>query len=294
VDERSPGARMMNRRRFLRLGAGALATGATLGAYSRWVEPHWLEVTHRRLAVPALPTDLAGRSLVQISDLHTGPRVDETYLVSVLELVKGLRPDIVAFTGDAITYRAPRHLDQLARVLEHLPHGAMATVGTLGNHDYGPGWSHAEIASAVETRARNAGMTVLRNDVTRVGGLALAGFDDLWAKRFEARGTIARLAPGEPAIALCHNPDAVDLPGWEGFHGPILAGHTHGGQVRPPFLPPLVVPVRNKRYTAGWFDLHDGRGMYISRGIGHLWKIRFCVRPEVTVFTLAPASPAAA
>lgn len=285
---------MMNRRRFLRLGARALAAGAALGAYSRWIEPHWLEVTRRTLAVPALPPGLAGRSLVQISDLHTGPRVDEAYLVSVLELVKGLSPDILAFTGDAITYRAPRHLDQLARVFAHLPRGTLATVGALGNHDYGPGWSHPEIAKAVVKRARDAGLEILRNDVTRVAGLAIAGFDDLWARRFAARDTIAKLVPGEPAIALCHNPDAVDLAGWEGFQGPILAGHTHGGQVRPPFLPPLVVPVKNKRYTAGWFDLHDGRGMYISRGIGHLWKIRFCVRPEVTVFTLAPASPAAA
>ncbi|HEX2860069.1 MAG TPA: hypothetical protein VHN79_00430, partial [Lacunisphaera sp.] len=73
------------------------------------------------------------------------------------------------------------------------------------------------------------------------------------------------------------------------YQGWILAGHTHGGQCKPPFLPPPLLPVRNRRYTAGEFDLGDGRKLYINRGLGHLLRVRFNVRPEVTVFRLAPA-----
>jgi uncharacterized protein len=80
----------------------------------------------------------------------------------------------------------------------------------------------------------------------------------------------------------------VDLPGWSGYEGWILSGHTHGGQCKPPFLPPPLLPVRNRRYTAGEFELAGGRRLYISRGVGHLLQVRFNVRPEVTIFEMRP------
>jgi len=69
----------------------------------------------------------------------------------------------------------------------------------------------------------------------------------------------------------------------------VLSGHTHGGQCKPPFLPAPLLPVRNRRYTAGEFAVSGNRRLYISRGVGHLLKVRFNVRPEVTVFALARA-----
>jgi predicted MPP superfamily phosphohydrolase len=55
-------------------------------------------------------------------------------------------------------------------------------------------------------------------------------------------------------------------------------------------LPPPIVPVRNRRYTSGEFDLGDGRHMYINRGLGHLLRVRFNARPEITMFTLVSKS----
>jgi predicted MPP superfamily phosphohydrolase len=92
-----------------------------------------------------------------------------------------------------------------------------------------------------------------------------------------------------PTIVLAHNPDAQDLPIWDGIQGWVLAGPTHGGQVKPPFLPPPVLPVRNKRYTAGEFEVGAGRRLYINRGLGHMLPVRFNVRPEITLFTLEAA-----
>ena len=94
------------------------------------------------------------------------------------------------------------------------------------------------------------------------------------------------LQSGKPALVLSHNPDSADRPGWDDFQGWILSGHTHGGQCKPPFLPPPLLPVSNKRYSAGEFELDGGRKMYINRGVGHLIRARFNVRPEVTVFEL--------
>lgn len=90
-------------------------------------------------------------------------------------------------------------------------------------------------------------------------------------------------------IALCHNPDVADLPVWNGYQGWILAGHTHGGQCKAPFLPPPLLPVKNKRYAAGAVDLSDGRTLYINRALGHLIQVRFNVRPEITLFELVQA-----
>lgn len=79
------------------------------------------------------------------------------------------------------------------------------------------------------------------------------------------------------------------LPVWNNFEGWILSGHTHDGQCKPPFLPAPLLPVRNRRYTAGEFSLSGNRRLYISRGVGHLFHVRFNVRPEVTVFELRSA-----
>lgn len=125
------------------------------------------------------------------------------------------------------------------------------TLGTLGNHDYGPVWRYPDIAAYVVGSAKAAGVTMLRNESTEIKGLHFVGLDDLWAGRFRPKEVIAKLPNGVATVALSHNPDTVDHNGWGKFDGWILAGHTHGGQCKPPFLPPPILPVKNRRYTAG-------------------------------------------
>ena len=61
------------------------------------------------------------------------------------------------------------------------------------------------------------------------------------------------------------------------------------GQCKPPFLPPPLLPVSNRRYVAGEIELTGNRRMYVSRGVGHLLRVRFNVRPEIPVFMLQRA-----
>ncbi|MFN0032298.1 MAG: phosphoesterase, partial [Flavobacteriales bacterium] len=91
-------------------------------------------------------------------------------------------------------------------------------------------------------------------------------------------------------LVLCHNPDVCDLDVWHGYNSWILAGHTHGGQVKPPFLDPFILPVKNKRYTSGEFAFEDGRTLYINRALGHLHQIRFNARREITLFEFASSA----
>jgi len=261
--------------------------GAATGLYSWRVEPHWLEVVSRPLPLPLLPPDLVGRSLVLMSDIHVGPTVDDDYVIETFEQVATLQPDYVAFAGDFLTYRGPQQFEQLARVLQHFPHGRVATVASLGNHDYGPDWAHPQIAERVTAVAMNAGIDVLRNRSMIAGGLQIAGMDDLWGGAFQPETPLRALDPRVATIVLSHNPDTVDLPRWGNYQSWIFSGHTHGGQCKPPFLPPPMLPVKNKRYTSGEFTLAGNRRLYISRGVGHLMRVRFNVRPEVTVFRLS-------
>ncbi len=276
----------LTRRRFWG-AAGALGLG--VGLYTWRVEPHWVEVVRRDLPIRGLPTGLVGRTLAQISDLHVGPRVDSDYLIAALRTVSALQPDVVAVTGDFVSATGTEQVDEAARVMEHLAPPPLGCFAVLGNHDYGARWSRPEVADQLTARLTGLGVRVLRNASWDVAGLRVIGTDDLWGTNFRPAEVMSGLDPNAPALVLCHNPDAVDLSGWGGYRGWVLSGHTHGGQCKPPFLPPPLLPVFNKRYTAGEFDLGDGRSLYINRGLGHLTRVRFNVRPEITLFRLVRA-----
>jgi predicted MPP superfamily phosphohydrolase len=277
----------LSRRRFIHL---SLASTALVGLYTWRIEPHWVEFVRRPLPIAGLPRDLAGRTLAQVSDLHIGPRVDDDYLRETFAAVARLRPDFVVMTGDFVSYRDAAQFAQMGHVIDAFPQGRLGTFAILGNHDYGRAWSELGVADQVAGVAAKAGITVLRNETRVVRGLQIVGLDDFWSPRFDPKPVLSGRDRTAATIVLSHNPDAVDAEeAWAGYDGWILGGHTHGGQCKPPFLPPPLVPVRNKRYTAGAFALSGGRTLYINRGLGHLLRVRFNVRPEVTLFELARA-----
>jgi hypothetical protein len=282
--------KLTRRKWFKRTAVALLAGGAAAGVYTHWIEPFWVDFVERDLPIAKLPPQWQGRTLVQISDIHVGHRVSDGFLINSFKHVAGLAPDIVAFTGDFISLRPdgkPPYV-QLERVLDHLPHGRFATLGVLGNHDYGRRWSQPQVAVRLAELPQRHGMRVLRNEAIRADGLDLVGIDDFVAGYCDVPKALA-LSDAAAKVVFCHNPDLADRPVWGDYRGWILAGHTHGGQCKPPFLAPPLLPVMNKRYTAGEFDLFDGRKMYINRGLGHLQRIRFNVRPEVTIFRLVAA-----
>jgi uncharacterized protein len=276
----------LSRRNTLKLLAAG-TSAAAVGLYTWRFEPHWLEFTQPDLPIAGLPKELEGRTLAHVSDIHIGPAVAESYLLHSFERLAGLSPDFIAYTGDWVTYRGPEQLGQLRRMAPHFPHGRLGTVGILGNHDYGFGWHMRTLAQEITNIATAAGITMLRNQAGTFAGLQFLGLDDLWGPYFDPQPLLADKGQDPATIVLCHNPDAADHhPVWGRFQGWILAGHTHGGQCKPPFLPPPMLPVHNKRYSAGPFELFGNRHMYISRGVGHLLQVRFNCRPEIPVFRL--------
>lgn len=286
----APDADKPSRRTFLRRSAAA-ATAAAAGAflYTWRVEPHWVEIVRRDLPIAGLPTPLAGSRLIQLSDLHAGPVVDQSYLLATAEKVAELKPDLLALTGDFMSCYGDESVAKALQVVRRLPEPRLGRVAILGNHDYGRGWQRNEVASALADGMNELGVRVLRNEVIETAGLQIGGVDDYWTRHFRPAEMLEQFDSARPALALCHNPDGVDRPEWAEFQGWILAGHTHGGQCKAPWLRPPILPVRNKRYVAGVYELGGGRQLYINRGIGYLHRVRFNSRPEITVFTLRQA-----
>lgn len=279
----------ITRRRFLRTTAALAGLGASAGLYAWKVEPYWLEFVHQPLTITQLSTALEGKTLMQISDIHVGNRFDYQFLIDAFNQAKLYQPDIVVHTGDYVSWESPEQLTQLREVMTHAPQGKLGTVAVLGNHDYGHCWREPEVAQQITAVLEEAGIRVLRNKSVNISGLNILGIDEWLGTNFHPAAALSAYDPTAANLVLCHNPDVCDLPVWSGYQGWILAGHTHGGQCKPPFFAPPIMSVRNKRYTAGAFDLHDGRKLYINRALGCSYPVRFNVRPEITVFELRRA-----
>lgn len=277
----------MKRRKFIKntvltsTGVGFLA-----GLYSWQIEPFWLEFVNVQMPVQHLPENLIGKTVMQISDMHVGNRFDYQYIIDSFKKAQLLSPDFVLYTGDYVSYENETQVEQLKEVMKFAVKGNLGTAGILGNHDYGKDWAAQEVADKITTILQTAGVPVLSNEQKEMNGLNIIGLDDYWGMNFNPNKIMSKYDSKKANIVLCHNPDVCDLNVWNDYKGWILAGHTHGGQVKPPFLKPPMLPVKNKKYSAGKIDLNDGRTLYINRALGNLHQIRFNVRPEITIFTL--------
>jgi len=226
---------------------------------------------------------------MQISDIHVGNRFDYQYIINSFKKAQKFDPDFVVYTGDYVSYEDETQFDQLDAVLKHPVTGSLGTFSVLGNHDYGKSWSEQKVADRIAKQLEDAGVKVLSNEQTEAEGLNFIGLDDYWGLNFDPEVVMKQHDKSKANIVLCHNPDVCDLDIWNNYTGWILSGHTHGGQCKPPFLNPPLLPVKNKKYTQGTIDLEDGRTLYINRAVGHLWQVRFNVRPEITIFELQKA-----
>jgi len=280
----------MNRRKAIKGIFGLTGIGAIAGIYAWQIEPFWLEFVNVKMPIQNLPKDLEGKTLMQISDIHVGKRFDHRYIIESFNKSKELAPDFVVYTGDYVsTYKNEVQYKELKEVLTQAVKGKLGTAGILGNHDYGRNWSQAGVADNISDLLYENGITVLRNEQTRMSGLNIIGLDDYWGLNFKPELAMNSYDNAAANIILSHNPDVCDLDIWNGYKGWILSGHTHGGQCKPPFLPAPMLPVKNKRYSAGQIELSGERNLYINRALGHLWQVRFNVRPEITIFTLERA-----
>lgn len=296
MPDQSRPQKRLTRRQLLAAGLAGLGSLTAAGVYATQFEPFWPTLQRLPMDLPHLNPELSGLKLVQISDLHLSAEIPLSYLRKQADFCTSLAPDLLVITGDFVTRGDPTRLDDLAAVVRPLraKHGVFAV---LGNHDYNrfqPGLRgdpHAQrTANQIATTLLGNGVQVLRNESRTIAigpaRLQLVGVDDYWGEIYDPPGAFAAVDPQLPCVALCHNPDAIEHLRHLPCHW-ILSGHTHGGQVRIPLLGAPILPVRNRQYDAGLFQVEDKR-LYVNRGLGYLHRVRFNCRPEITEFTLQP------
>jgi hypothetical protein len=284
----------ITRRRFLKVG---LYCAGGLALYAGEVERHWVDVTEQDISLQGLPQAFDGMRLAQLSDIHLDEFTEPAFLRHVVDRVNRLHPDMVLLTGDYVSDGigskkfAVGAAWQCANILTKLECGKVYAV--LGNHDLGVG------ADEVTAALVDNGIPVLRNtflSIERSGGrIWLAGLDDPVAGKPDperAIPTFIRNVSNEPVVLMCHAPDYADLLLKQPAGAAValmLSGHTHGGQVRLPFLGATALPELGRRYIEGRFRL-GALQLYVNRGIGTIGvPFRFNCPPEITLFTLRTA-----
>ncbi|MCY7364560.1 MAG: metallophosphoesterase [Frankiaceae bacterium] len=257
---------------------------AALAAHATVVQPRRLLVRDVPLAVPGWPAELDGLRVAVVGDLHAGaPAVGLRRLGQVVQQVVDARPDLVVLLGDHLadvwlgTHLQP---EQVAEVLAGLREAA-PVVGVLGNHDWYAGGHRVRRALTA------AGLPVLEESAVPVldGRLWVAGVSDLWERTPSVERALAGVPAGAPVVLLTHNPDVVlDVPPHVQL---VLAGHTHGGQVRVLGRGVHTVSERTgNRFSAGWFAQER---LYVTPGVGASIAPVRTVLPEVPVLVLSPA-----
>ena len=114
---------------------------------------------------------------MQISDVHVGNRFDYNYIIESFKSARKYEPDFVVYTGDYVSYDSEEQFDQLDEVLNYVVKGKIATVGILGNHDYGHDWSEQDVADKISSQLQHAEITLLKNEQSNFNGLNIRMFE---------------------------------------------------------------------------------------------------------------------
>lgn len=276
----------LTRRQFLRgLAATPLVAVSAASAYATLIEPYSYLVTETDIFIKDLPGRFEGFRVTQLTDVHHSRIFGIAEVRRVVSLAQQTKPDMFVLTGDyATTYR--RYIEPCAEALSPLsaPEGVWAV---LGNHDH---YTDPELTTQALERNH---IPVLnnKNTILRRGPdvIQLSGIDDWtwngtdWIKAFNG------LNDKRPTILLSHQPGVLEFNETQNV-SLILSGHTHGGQIKLPWVGPLArFATKDLRYAQGLFRYGDVQ-LYVSSGTGVIGlPIRLGVRPEIAVLRLKRA-----
>jgi predicted MPP superfamily phosphohydrolase len=264
---------------------------ACLAFWGFLIEPGRLVVHQETIQIDNWPRPLDGLRIAVISDIHVDNWfITEKKLRTIVERTNQLQPDMIVILGDYmssngwVTHRVPPEV--FGPILKDL-HAPLGVFSVLGNHDW---WNNGmKIRRILEQN----GIKVLDNEAAQVDArgtsLWLVGLADLWTRPQRISETVTKVPEGQPLIALTHNPDI--FPNVPQRVQLVLAGHTHGGQVRFPLIGSVIVP---SDYGNRWVQGHvfeDNHHLFVTTGIGtSIVPVRFGLPPEIVLLTLKSGS----
>lgn len=271
------------------LKIGIKAGLATLGVFLAYsaCEPMFVRQHRETVHLVGLPQPFAGLKIGQISDIHCNPLISDARILDAVNKLQAMQPDLILLGGDLISAR-PDQVERCALLLQSLK-APLGVFAVPGNDDL-KGGGFPALRKALEAQ----GVRWLINDsaVIERGNqrLYLAGLDDLWFGNPDLKAATRAIPPGAFTILCTHYPDQADLAQQAGIPF-VIAGHSHGGQVRFPGYTPYL-PKDGKRYPIGLQTVTGGTTqVFTNVGLGLApHPFRFRCPPEVVVLTLQPAT----
>ncbi len=243
--------------------------------YARFIEPKILLVNHTQIN-----TGFKARYAL-ISDIHLGIYNDASILERTLAKVKEAKVDALLIAGD-FTYEP--QFDDMRKLFASFAKMKIPMYAVLGNHDcQRPGPS---IRKELEEILTEFGVHLISNKAVKLNGITLLGLGSHWARDDDV-SLLDYYSKEDNLIVLTHNPDTTldYMP----YHYPdlTLAGHTHGGQVRIPYLYPKMIPVRGDiLWDQGLYHIEDEK-VFVSSGIGEIGlPLRFLIPPSIDILEL--------
>jgi len=276
----------VSRRQFLRGALSVPLVGlSAASAYATLIEPYNYLISETDVYINDLPERFENYRITQLTDLHHSRILGIDEVRRVVQLAQQTKPDMFVLTGDYSTsYR--RYIEPCTEALGILsaPEGVWAV---LGNHDH---YTDAELTIRALKRQH---ITVLDNQNTSLrrgsDSIQLSGIDDWTWNAADWTKAFAGLNNAVPTVLLSHQPNVLEFEQTRNV-SLILSGHTHGGQIKLPWLgTPAKFATKDLRFAQGLFR-HNDVQLYVSTGTGVIGlPIRFGVRPEIAVLRLKRA-----
>lgn len=290
-----------------------------VGIWPRWIEPNLLSVTKVDLPIKNLPPGLDGFKIFHFTDLHFSKNC--SVQKKILRQMNSFRPDLIAFTGDFLSFSTLKNPQDLSRFLcaFDAPYGCFAVAG---NHDYlsyvginetgdydvitpQKGFfrvfqkkvlskkvteqaKHLPLHPALLKALENSPFTLLHNETKRIqtgrGSLNIVGLGEHMLNQMKPEAAFQQYESALPGIVLSHNPDSISsLLSYPG--DVLLLGHTHGAQINLPLVWQQTTRLENPQYKRGLFFLGN-KWAYVNRGVGSSFPFRCFSIPEVALITL--------
>ena len=277
----------LNRRSFLKLSSAAVLAGLGITIPLLWANNEYenLVIERVQIPIPNLPSALEGFRIVQISDIHLYPLTTVELVDQAVQMTNQLQPDLVLLTGDYVWHEVEA-IHALMPSLVHL-NAKYGVYACLGNHDI---WYDVDIVTQAFRDARlpllvNEGLPISVGDAR----LYLASLDDGWSGKPDLEAAMSSWTTGDPTVLLMHEPDLANHYAQDPRINLQLSGHSHGGQIRFPWMGALFYPYMSWKYPMGLYQVNN-MWLYTNRGMGTTnIPLRVNCAPEITELTLVSA-----
>ncbi|HAW30287.1 MAG TPA: hypothetical protein DCY03_19550 [Planctomycetaceae bacterium] len=239
-----------------------------------------VEFSHKTFVMDRLPTAWEGLKILHLSDLHFSGTLTRDYFCELCRIGRESKPDLIIFSGDLVDQM--HCLDWLDETLGQLE-APLGRYFILGNHD----WN--QLSEQIRTSLSGLGWIDVSSQTIQLEhaghSLLIAGTEVPWMGQHPELPAQVGEESADFQLLVSHTPDNYYWACSQGYDL-VLAGHTHGGQVRLPFIGPVFAPsVHGTRYTSGTF-YRKSTLMHVSRGVSGIHPLRFLCRPEFSLLTL--------